>query len=226
MIVPGPNRDAGFSILEAHRQSLRRQIGIVVTLTLLLSVALAVLSLFPRRQTAGIDKAPESAMREIAVAAGTLAPAPGPVAATAAPPPAEKEPALAPVVATTDPVPATPSPSSAAAAVPAAPLAVQTTTVAASDRTAAKPADDQPPRASLKADDGATGRRHFVQLGIFMQPSNAETLRARLQQQGIPALLETRVRVGPFATREEALAAQARLRDLGFEPGAVVPLKP
>jgi len=35
-------------------------------------------------------------------------------------------------------------------------------------------------------------------------------------------VLEARLRVGPFATREEAQAAQARLKDLGFAPGAVL----
>jgi DedD protein len=61
-----------------------------------------------------------------------------------------------------------------------------------------------------------------VTLGTFAQPANAEALRARLDAQGIPAVLEARLRVGPFATREEAQAAQARLKELGFAPGAVI----
>jgi cell division septation protein DedD len=78
------------------------------------------------------------------------------------------------------------------------------------------------PEAGRSTQDTPAGPRYFVTLGTFAQPANAEALRARLDAQGIPAVFEARLRVGPFTTREEAQAAQARLRALGFAPGAVI----
>jgi cell division protein FtsN len=54
-----------------------------------------------------------------------------------------------------------------------------------------------------------------VQLGLFNTVENAQALRARLEAQGIPVFLETRVVVGPFRDRAEADAAQAKLKALG-----------
>ncbi len=54
-----------------------------------------------------------------------------------------------------------------------------------------------------------------VQLGLFTSVENAQSLHARLKQQGIPAFLETRVVVGPFRDRAEANAAQRKLRAVG-----------
>lgn len=59
---------------------------------------------------------------------------------------------------------------------------------------------------------------------MFTSVASAEALRARLAQAGIPSQLETRVVVGPFADRKDALAAQARLREKGIDPGTLQPL--
>jgi DedD protein len=89
--------------------------------------------------------------------------------------------------------------------------------------TAATPATPgAAPAAPAKSDDGPPGPRHYVTLGTFVRPADAEAMRARLDAQGIPTVLEARLRVGPYATREEAQAAQARLKELGFAPGAVL----
>jgi DedD protein len=70
----------------------------------------------------------------------------------------------------------------------------------------------KPPRATAPAEP----RQGFVvQLGLFTSIENAQSLHARLKQQGIPAFLETRVVVGPFRDRAEADAAQRKLRALG-----------
>jgi cell division septation protein DedD len=61
-----------------------------------------------------------------------------------------------------------------------------------------------------------------VQLGVFNNITNAEELRAKLKQAGIPSLLETRVQVGPFASRDEAVKAQDKLRKLGLGNGMLV----
>jgi rare lipoprotein A len=66
-----------------------------------------------------------------------------------------------------------------------------------------------------------------VQIGSFAQPERAARHAERAQAAGKPVYLEpynglSRVKVGPFATREEAQAALAELEGLGFE-GIVVP---
>lgn len=58
-----------------------------------------------------------------------------------------------------------------------------------------------------------------VQLGVFNNVANAEELRARLSLAGVPSQLETRVQVGPFKTRVEALQAQEKLRRMGLGAG-------
>lgn len=64
-----------------------------------------------------------------------------------------------------------------------------------------------------------------VEVGAFVTLAQADALRARLMAEGIPAQLETRVVVGPFGTRNEAVAAQDRLRGKGFSAGEVVPFR-
>ena len=55
----------------------------------------------------------------------------------------------------------------------------------------------------------------LLQAGIFSSPQRAEELHAKLVLSGIPSTLETRVQVGPFKTRQEAEAAQQKLKALG-----------
>lgn len=62
-----------------------------------------------------------------------------------------------------------------------------------------------------------------VQAGVFTSPQRAEELHAKLTLSGVPSTLETRVQVGPFKTRQEAEAAQLRLRELGIESVLVAP---
>ncbi len=62
----------------------------------------------------------------------------------------------------------------------------------------------------------------LLQMGVFSSVANAEELRARLELAGVPARIEARVQVGPFATRQEAEAARERLRSLGMDPGLVM----
>lgn len=54
-----------------------------------------------------------------------------------------------------------------------------------------------------------------VQLGMFTTVENAQSLQAKLKEQGIPAFLETRVVVGPLRDRAEADAVQHKLKALG-----------
>lgn len=64
---------------------------------------------------------------------------------------------------------------------------------------------------------------YLVQLGVFSAMDNAEDLRTDVAARGLPAHVEGRVVVGPFASREAAEAAQARLKREGLSAGIVVP---
>ncbi|MDR1994586.1 SPOR domain-containing protein [Azonexus sp.] len=62
-----------------------------------------------------------------------------------------------------------------------------------------------------------------LQAGVFSSPQLAEELRAKLTLSGVPSSVETRVQVGPFHTRQEAEAAQARLKELGIQTILIAP---
>ena len=81
-------------------------------------------------------------------------------------------------------------------------------------------------------DDGqAAAHTEFViQLGAFTNPDNAKQLQAKLAQAGIRSYAQTletgsgsaiRVGVGPFASRDSAEGALARVQKLGLN-GSVV----
>jgi DedD protein len=63
----------------------------------------------------------------------------------------------------------------------------------------------------------------LLQAGVFTSTERAEELHAKLTLNGIPTQVETRVQVGPFHTRQEALAAQAKLKALGIDSLLVMP---
>jgi DedD protein len=92
------------------------------------------------------------------------------------------------------------------------------------------PAQDETPFApkppARKApEQPAAAKEQFVfQVGAF---SNPQGVVARLQAAKVPHYTEsiqgnlTRVRAGPFATREEAEKALQQLKGLGFQPGSI-----
>ena len=63
----------------------------------------------------------------------------------------------------------------------------------------------------------------ILQAGVFASMQRAEELHARLALSGVPSSVETRVQVGPFRTRQEAEAAQLKLRTQGIETVLVAP---
>jgi cell division septation protein DedD len=156
------------------------------------------------------ERAPEApATRAEAPAAARDDPAPTPVAAAEQATPADPTPAAPPATPSPSPtpVPAEAFPSTAAAPAPAA---------TASPDTA--PLDAGTPRPRLGG--------HGVAVGIFADPANAERASQRLRNAGLPVVVDplesargplTRVRVGPFATREEAVNAAETVRNLGLE---------
>lgn len=64
-----------------------------------------------------------------------------------------------------------------------------------------------------------------VQLGVFNSVANAENLRRKMQAQGVPVIVESRVHIGPFATQAEADQARAKLKAMGINESALVILK-
>jgi DedD protein len=77
-------------------------------------------------------------------------------------------------------------------------------------------------------------REYILQLGVFENASNVESLRDRLNQHGITAQTELRepsdashgrqqrITVGPFKTRHEAEAIRRKLAAIGIDPGILV----
>ena len=88
------------------------------------------------------------------------------------------------------------------------------------------PAEDETPFApKLPAKKlEAPKEEYVVQVGAFASPQGVI---AKLDSAKVPYYIEktqgnlTRVRAGPFATREAAEKAVRQLKGLGFEPGAV-----
>jgi rare lipoprotein A len=146
-----------------------------------------------RRQVAADGRTIESVPR---------APVPAPVAAAAVTP-APVQPAPQPVVASR---PVTPALALAPVPAPRAPAA---------------PASRPPAAVS------AAGK-FVVQVGAFAQEPNAKALQDRLTKIGQQSYVDRsatlyRVRIGPFATREQAIAARAKLEAAGISAIVVAP---
>jgi DedD protein len=155
-------------------------------------------------------------------------PAPKPVRPppeSAGPPSAEPAPAMPPppppVVSNEPLAPAAVKPVPAAREQPVVPEATAGASKAAPQATGARapaPAGGKPAPVPVPAPAPAAERvkGFVVQTGVFSSHENALALQSKLQGQGIPSFLETRVVVGPFRTRAEADAATKRLRALGL----------
>lgn len=72
---------------------------------------------------------------------------------------------------------------------------------------------------------------YLVPLGAFANKDNVKALEAKLAKAGVkyytevvatPAGEQTRVRAGPFPTKEAAEKSRERLKSLGLSPGAVI----
>lgn len=83
-----------------------------------------------------------------------------------------------------------------------------------------------PPKAAPKPEAKAAepGTEYVIQVGAYQHP---EAVIAKLAGAKVPYYTEplqgnlTRVRAGPFASREAADQALAKLKELGLKPGAV-----
>ena len=86
------------------------------------------------------------------------------------------------------------------------------------------PAEDETPFNPKLPPKKPAAEEYVVQVGAFTNPQGAI---AKLESAKLPYYTETmsgnltRVRAGPFATREAAEKALEQLKGLGFEPGGV-----
>lgn len=201
--------------IQLRKRARRRLVG-AVALVLLAVVFLPMV----------LDKEPKPVSQDIAIripdrAADDFAPAPDKAVAAPAP---QAQP----------PLPAQPAPAAKPAEQPAVPAAPKESPKAAAPA-APRKAEPQPPAAkpAPKAEAPRKKEVFVVQLGAFSNPANAKQLLAKLTRHKIKGYSEilktssgnkTRVRAGPYATREEAEREMAHLRKLGIvKGGAVVP---
>ena len=79
------------------------------------------------------------------------------------------------------------------------------------------------PSERARAEAALTGAEYGFQVGVFADPANAidklKTAKLGYSTEKVNNL--TRVRAGPFSTKEAAEKARERLKGLGLEPGAV-----
>ena len=113
---------------------------------------------------------------------------------------------------------------------PAEKAVPERTAAPATPQPKAPPAHVAPPAAPHRAPPSrpvtqAVERRYALQMGVFGNMANAEDLRAKLVANGIPAIIEARVSVGPFRTRQEVDAARVKLKELGLDDGLLITTK-
>ena len=85
-----------------------------------------------------------------------------------------------------------------------------------------KPASDEASATGPAIESQAAAKRKlasgaYLQVGVFMHPANAAELKARLEAEGVPVVIATRVQVGPFKSRKEAEEMRAKLKAKGME---------
>jgi DedD protein len=87
-----------------------------------------------------------------------------------------------------------------------------------------KPAPSKPsPSERARAEAALAGAEYVIQVGAFTNPDGVV---AKLAAAKVPYYTEavgnlTRVRAGPFASKQAAEKARGQLKDLGLDPGAV-----
>jgi DedD protein len=148
------------------------------------------------------------------------APAPAPAASAIAPAPAP-----APVAAVSTPLP-TPAPAAPAPTPEVKPAAAPAPKPAVAAAPAPKPAAETPAAAPTAS------ARFVVQIGAFADAGAVRDVRAKAQKAGVATFTQvvdtgdgkrTRVRVGPFDSREAAEKAAAQVKAAGL-PGSVLTL--
>jgi DedD protein len=214
------------------RRGRRRLIG-ALTLGIVAIVFLPmVFDSEPKRQSAG--------KQEIAIQIPPkegLAPLAAPVAPKQSPLPAETSPpTLPPSVSTATPAVAANETKAAAAKPPATKPAEKTNEKSASTAINSASVPIVPPQPNAKAAEkppanvAATKAGFVVQLGAYKDADNAKAIVARMKEANLPVFTDvlavktgnvTRVRVGPYPTKDQAESALAQVKLAGAD-GKVV----
>lgn len=220
--TPERGGDDGPVIEAARTRARRRLVGAVVLLAVGVIGFPLIFETQPR--PIAVDIPIETPKREPAPAPAATRPAPPrPVVAEAPadppPPPAASAPAAAPEPAPAPPVAVAevpkPAPKAAAAAASAAPAVAK----AAADGARAKALLDGGAASAPKAP------RFIVQVGAYTDAESVREARAKVEKLGMTSYTQvidasgtkrTRVRVGPFPSKEEADAASAKLKGAGL----------
>jgi len=96
---------------------------------------------------------------------------------------------------------------------------------------AAPPEGARPDGDAKRAEAILNAETYLVPLGAFANKDNVKALEAKLAKAGVkyytevvttPGGEQTRVRAGPFPTKEAAEKSRERLKSLGLSPGAVI----
>jgi DedD protein len=178
------------------------------------------------------ETAEPEAPRASAVAATMANAAPAPVPAAAAAAASSVQSAVAPSPQTKASAPATvPAPAATKAAAPGS-TATKTGAAAPQAKASAPvPPANTTPTATAPTPDPAAGR-FVVQVGAFADDATVRQTRQKVEKLGLKTYTQevntdagkrVRVRVGPFATRDEAAQVLSKLKGAGL-PGAVLTL--
>lgn len=179
-----------------------------------------------------VTSAPEPASSAMVAAS-----APGPVASapTAAP---IAVPASEPVALTASAPAATASVATVVVAPPEVPAVTAAPASSPAPAAASKkpvnpaPAKAKAPPVAPATQSAPVGPKFFANAGLFANAANAKNVHEKLLEAGMQAFTQqvsgprgnfTRVRVGPFKTREEAVAAVMKIRGLGLDAEIVNP---
>lgn len=208
-------------VLDLRRRARRRLIGAIALVLALVIVPPWLMDLEPKPVATDLKvEIPAQDTNRLkpppAAAAKALEAAPAPAAETATPaaaPKAEATPALPPA--------APEKPKAEAAKPPAKPETV----ARAAPADAGKKAGD-----ASRAEAILNAETFMVPLGAFANKENARQLEARLAKAGVKHYTETvavaggeqtRVRAGPFPTRDAAEKSREKLKGMGLAPGPV-----
>jgi len=226
--------------LQFKKRARRRLVGAIALALLAVIVLPMVMDQEPRPLTQDIQiRIPSQDTSAVSTLARSVTgkPAPTPLPAVAKPVDATPSapPATAPVAAAQPVVSPTVNPAvkpekpPVASAKPESPKSDPAST--------AKPpkASESPPEKA--AEPPPNKEQWVVQLGAYQDPANVKSMQSRLKGIGLPSFTEkvdtpqgprTRVRSGPFPSREAAEKAQAQLKKLaiGAPAGGVVAQKP
>jgi len=226
--------------LQFKKRARRRLVGAVALALLAVIVLPMVMDQEPRPLTQDIQiRIPSQDTSAVSTLARSVTGKPAPTPLPAVPKALDAAPSAPPPAASVAPTQPAPSPAANPAAKPEKPpvAAAKAESPKSDPATAAKPPKASEPAPEKPAESPPGKEQWVVQLGAYRDPANVKSMQSRLKGIGLPSFIEnvdtpqgprTRVRSGPFASRDAAEKAQAQLKKLaiGAPAGGVVAQKP